>query len=148
MSCRSLSLSRRQRCRGCGVAESTVSGVNEQSSQISVGADHEAQRRVHTALPLRLLALWLLLSAAILGFIALGSVRIGAGNWTGQRMRISRIWANFLEYLGQQGASPLVTGVVVALAIVSVLGGCCLIWSAMAVRDEPVQTVPEDATPR
>jgi hypothetical protein len=72
---------------------------------------------------------------ALLGFLALGSVRIGAGNWIGRRMPIRDIWSRFLEYLADQGASPvLVVAVTAALAVAAVATGFTL-WLALALRD-------------
>lgn len=129
------------------MVETTVSSANEVGTDVTAEAMVAVQRRMRFSLPPSLVTLWFVLTALIVGFLVLGSVQVGAGNWTGQRIRVSRVWSNFLEYLAQQGASSLVQGLVAMVAILAVGGGCALIWVAMAVRDEVRPSDTEDATP-
>ena len=64
-----------------------------------------------------LLALWVLIVAAIAVYLVAGTARVGAGFWIGRRMPVRVIWADFLGWLADQGASPLLVSAIVATAV-------------------------------
>lgn len=98
---------------------------------------HEAGQSL--AIPGRLpwlrIVLWGGLVASLLGFLTLGTVRVGAGNWNGRRMRVSLIWNRFLEFLSSQGFSAAATAVVILAVVVALAGSVYLLWLAFGLRD-------------
>lgn len=78
---------------------------------------------------------WLIFAGALLSFILVGTVRIGAGNWLGQRLRVRVVWVRFLDYLGDQGASPLMVGLVALAAVIALVGSLALVWFVLGLRD-------------
>lgn len=87
-------------------------------------------------------AAWLLFTAGLMWFIAAGSVRVGAGHWLGQRLRVRVIWSRFLDYLADHGANSLVVGLVALAAVLTLLGSLALLWWTLGQHvgdsDEPV----------
>ncbi|MFT4037819.1 MAG: hypothetical protein QM692_06540 [Thermomicrobiales bacterium] len=88
-------------------------------------------------LPWALAAGWLVFVVGLIWFLYAGMVRVGAGHWLGQRLRVRIIWSRFLGWLPDHGASPLLVGLVVAAAVLALVGGVALIWLAMTMRTEP-----------
>jgi hypothetical protein len=81
-------------------------------------------------------------------FLAVGSLRIGAGNWIGLRLPVRQIWARFLGYLADQGASPALVMAVVAAAAITLLGAAWALWLALALRDATPETPMDDPAER
>jgi hypothetical protein len=80
-------------------------------------------------------------------FIYAGSIRVGAGHWFGQHLRVRVVWSRFLAFLADHGANSVVVGLVALVAVVSLLGGLALLWWVLGQRDghsEP--PVPPDAS--
>jgi hypothetical protein len=92
-----------------------------------------------------LLVLWAVIVAALAVFLAFGSVSVGAGNWIGRRMPVREIWARFLSFLADQGASPALIVLVTAAAAIALVTASYVVWLAFALRDAPAP-VPDDAT--
>jgi hypothetical protein len=82
-----------------------------------------------------LLALWVLIVAAIAVYLVAGTARVGAGLWIGRRMPVRVIWANFLGWLADQGASPLLITAIVAVTAISLALMAALLWLAFNLRD-------------
>lgn len=114
------------------------------TSAASLRADHPARG---LRLPLVLAAGWLLFTVGLAWFIFAGSVRVGAGHWLGQRLRVRIIWSRFLDYLADHGASPPATSLVALAAISALLGSLALLWWALGQRhDETEPPVTPDAS--
>lgn len=97
------------------------------------------------ALPRPLAVLWAGVVLAIVAFLVLGSLRIGAGNWIGRQMPVRDIWMRFLGYLTDQGASAaLVMAVAVAAGAALVAAGIAL-WLALALRDAPAMPPADES---
>ena len=79
-------------------------------------------------LPLALAAGWLLFTGGLTWFILAGSVRVGAGHWFGQRLRVRLIWTRFLDFLADHGANPVLVGLVTLTAVTTLLGSLALLW--------------------
>ena len=87
--------------------------------------------------------LWAGSVLAILGFLAFGSFRIGAGNLIGRRMSVRVIWSRFLDFLTDLGASrPLIFFVTAAVIAALVLAAIAL-WLALGLRDAPPEPVAD-----
>jgi hypothetical protein len=82
-----------------------------------------------------LVLLWTGLVLGTVAFLALGSLRIGAGNRIGRRMPASEIWSNFLAYLAEQGASAALINAVVAAAAIALIAAGIALWLAFGLRD-------------
>ena len=98
--------------------------------------------------PGRALALsagWLVFSVGLAWFIYAGSVRVGAGHWLGQRLRVRVIWTRFLAFLADQGANSLMVGLVVIMALVTLLGSLAVLWWVLGQRDDGEPPVAPDA---
>jgi hypothetical protein len=108
----------------------------------------KAAARSVLALPRALTLLWAGIVIAIAGFIALGSVRIGAGNWIGLRLPVREIWSRFIDYLVGEGASPAMVLVVTAAAAFALVGAACVLWLSFSVKDAPIESSSEDAAGR
>ena len=92
-----------------------------------------------------LLALWVLIVAAIAVYLVAGTSRIGAGFWIGRRMPIRVIWADFLGWLADQGASPLLVTAIAATGLISLALMAVVLWCAFTLRDAPPSVALEDA---
>lgn len=88
--------------------------------------------------------LWAVLVAASVVFFAVGSVRIGAGNWIGRTMDVREIWSRFVSYLVREGASSMMVAAVTAAAAISLISGAVLLWLAFGVKDAPAGPAPDD----
>ena len=51
---------------------------------------------------LALAAGWLLFTVGLGWFLFAGSVRVGAGHWLGQRLRVRVIWSRFIDFLAEK----------------------------------------------
>jgi len=91
-----------------------------------------------------LLALWLLIVAATAVYLVAGTARVGAGFWIGRRMPVRVIWASFLGWLADQGASPLLVTAIAGTAFISLALMAVVLWSAFTLRDAPPSLAPED----
>jgi hypothetical protein len=80
---------------------------------------------------------WAAFAAGLSLFIFFGSVRVESGLWDGRRMRVSRIWSRFVEYLGEQGATPGNIALVSTAVAFALLGSLALVWLALRVSDQP-----------
>ena len=77
---------------------------------------------------------WLLFTVGLTWFIYAGSVRVGAGHWLGQRLRVRVIWSRFLDFLADHGANALMVGLVVLMAVTTLLGSLALLWWVLGKR--------------
>jgi hypothetical protein len=79
-------------------------------------------------------------------FIYAGSVRVGAGHWFGQRLRVRVIWNRFLAFLADHGANALMVGLVSLVAALTLVGSLALFWWVLGQRNEqPESPVPPAA---
>ena len=107
-------------------------------------ADRPARR---LRLPVALAVGWLLFTVGLAWFILAGSVRVGAGHWLGQRLRVRLIWTRFLDFLADHGANPVLVGLVSLTAVTTLLGSLALLWWVMGQRNaEAEPTVTPDAS--
>ena len=81
--------------------------------------------------------LWAGLVVATGGFLAFGTLRIGAGNWIGRRMPVLEIWSRFLDFLADHGASGMLIFIVTAAAVAALVIAAVALWLALALRDAP-----------
>lgn len=79
---------------------------------------------------------WLAFAVGLVWFIYAGSVRVGAGHWLGQRLRVRVIWTRFLDFLADHGANSLMVGLVVFIAALTLLGGLALLWWTLGLRND------------
>lgn len=93
-----------------------------------------------------LVLLWIALVLGTVAFLALGSLRIGAGNRIGRRMPVREIWSNFLAYLADQGASPALVIAVAAAAAIALIAAGIALWLAFGLRDAHPQTPHDEST--
>ena len=90
---------------------------------------------------------WLAFSAGLVWFIYAGSVRVGAGHWFGQRLRVRVIWSRFLAFLADHGANALLVGLVAFAAALTLIGSLALLWWVLGQRsDVSGPAVPPDAS--
>ena len=78
---------------------------------------------------------WSLFSAGLVWFIYAGSVRVGAGHWLGQRLRVRVIWNRFLDFLADHGANTVTVTMVVLMALLTLLGSLVLLWWVLGLRN-------------
>lgn len=78
---------------------------------------------------------WVAFTVGLAWFIYAGSVRVGAGHWLGQRLRVQVIWSRFLGFLADHGANSVVVGMVVLMAVLTLLGSLFLLWWALGQRN-------------
>jgi hypothetical protein len=124
------------------VADVTVARVQrEEMRTLPAEAPAEPVTRSFPALPRLLMILWAGSVLATAGFLALGTLRIGAGNWIGRRMPVLQIWSRFLDFLTDLGASGSLIYLVVAAAIAVLVLCAVALWLALEIRDAP----PEQA---
>lgn len=83
--------------------------------------------------------------AGLAVFLLAGSVRIGAGNWIGRRMSIRQVWARFLDYVADLGASPAIVAVVVAAAVIALGAAAYALWLAFDLKDASTSEPSNDA---
>ena len=92
------------------------------------------------------IASWGAFTIGLAWFIYAGSVRVGAGHWLGQRLRVQVIWSRFLAFLADHGANSVMVGLVVLMAILTLLGSLVLLWWVLGQRnDEAEPPVAPDA---
>jgi hypothetical protein len=84
--------------------------------------------------PLTLAAGWLLFTVGLAWFIYAGRVRVGAGHWLGQRLRVQVIWSRFIDFLADHGANALLVGLVMLMAVMTLLGSLALLWWVLVQR--------------
>jgi hypothetical protein len=131
------------------VADLTVTGARREESPAL--REEPAIAPVAPAVPAlsHLLAvLWAGIVVAVAGFLAFGSVRIGAGNWISLRMPVREIWSRFIDFLVGEGASTALVFVVTAAAAIALIGAAYLLWLAFSLKDAPSDSLPEDAAGR
>jgi hypothetical protein len=84
---------------------------------------------------------------ATVGFLAFGTLRIGAGNWIGRRMPVRVVWSRFLDFLTDLGASGPLIFLVTAAAVATLVVAAIALWLALGLRDAqptpPADTPPE-----
>ena len=93
-----------------------------------------------------LVVLWTGLVLGTVAFLALGTLRIGAGNRIGRRMPVHEIWSNFLAYLAEQGASAALVIAVVAAAVIALIAAGITLWLAFGLRDAYPQPPNDEST--
>jgi hypothetical protein len=89
------------------------------------------------------MVLWAGSVLATVGFLAFGTLRIGAGNWIGRRMPVRVIWSRFLEFLTDLGASGPLIFLVAAAAIAALVLSAVALWLALGLRDAPREPVAD-----
>jgi hypothetical protein len=125
------------------VADVTVARTQREEMVTLTGeAPAQTVARSFPSLPRSLLILWAGLVLVTAGFLVIGRLRIGAGNWIGRRMPPRDIWSRFIDFLTDHGASGPLILLVSAAAIVTLLVAALAFWLALALRDVP----PESAT--
>jgi hypothetical protein len=87
--------------------------------------------------------LWAGLVLATGGFLVIGRLRIGAGNWIGRRMPAREIWWRFLDFLTDHGASGPLILIVTSAAIAALVIAALAFWLALALRDAPPESVTD-----
>ena len=93
-----------------------------------------------------LVLLWIALALGTVAFLALGSLRIGAGNRIGRRMPVRESWSNFLAYLADQGASPALVIAIVAAAVIALIAAGIAVWLAFGLRDAYLESPHDEST--
>ena len=124
------------------MAEVTIARPQrEESVTLPEEAPPEAVPRSLPALPRSLKSLWAGLVLATAGFLVTGTLRIGAGNWIGRRITEREIWAKFVGFLTDHGASGPAILLVTVTAIMALVISAVALWLALALRD----AAPESA---
>ncbi len=115
---------------------------DQREEMLTLPAEAPAERvaRPFPALPRSLMILWAGLVLATGGFLVIGRLRIGAGNWIGRRMPAREIWARFVDFLADYGASGPLILLVTAAAIAALVIAALALWLALALRDAPSAT--------
>jgi hypothetical protein len=126
------------------VADVTVARAQrEEMHTLTAETSAEADVQSFQALPRLLVVLWVGSVLATVAFLAMGTLRVGAGNWIGRQMLVRVIWSRFLEFLTDLGASGplifLVTAVAIAALVLSAVG----LWLALGLRDAPPDPVAD-----
>jgi hypothetical protein len=78
---------------------------------------------------------WLVFSVGVIAFIFAGTVRVGAGHWLGQRLRVRVIWSRFMDFLADHGANTVAVGLVALMAVLTLLGSLALLWWVLGLRN-------------
>jgi hypothetical protein len=126
------------------VADVTVARAQrEEMLTLPVEAPAERVARPFPALPRSLMILWAGLVLTTGGFLAIGRLRIGAGNWIGRRMPAREIWSRFLDFLTDHGASGPLILIVTAAAIATLVIAALAFWLALALRDAPPESAAD-----
>jgi hypothetical protein len=81
--------------------------------------------------------LWAALVLVTAGFLVIGRLRIGAGNWIGRRLPAREVWSRFLDFLTEHGASGPLILLVTTAAIVALVIAAFALWLALALQDDP-----------
>ncbi len=120
------------------MADITVARAQrEETRTLPAEAPAEPVARSFPALPRLLMVLWAGLVLAMVGFLAFGTLRVGAGNWIGRRMPVRVIWSRFLEFLTDLGASGPLIFLVAAAAVATLVFAAVALWLALGLRDVP-----------
>jgi hypothetical protein len=125
------------------VADVTVARAQREEMRTLPTAPAEPIARSFPALPRWLMILWAGSVLATVGFLAFGTLRIGAGNWIGRRMPVHVIWSRFLDFLTDLGAPGPLIFIVAAAAIVALALSAVALWLALGLRDAPLEPVAE-----
>jgi hypothetical protein len=122
------------------VADITVAHAQrEETRALPAETPAEQVARSFPALPRLLVVLWTGSVLAMVGFLAFGTLRIGAGNWIGRRMPVRVIWSRFLEFLTDRGASGPLIFLVAAAAVATLVIAAVALWLALGLRDVPAE---------
>lgn len=120
------------------MADITVAHAQrEETRTLPAEAPAEPAARSFPALPRLLMVLWAGSILATVGFLAFGTLRIGAGNWIGRRMPVRVIWSRFVEFLTDRGASGPLIFLVAAAAVATLVIAAVALWLALGLRDGP-----------
>ncbi len=128
------------------MADATVATARR--NEVLAPAAEEPRETVAAAIPAvcRPLAfLWAAMVLATVAFLLLGSLRVGAGNWIGRRMPVREIWARFLGYLADQGASAALVMAVIAAAGVALAAAAIAAWLAFGLKDARPEPAADDS---
>ena len=126
------------------MADVTVARTQREESRIlPAEAPAEPVARSFLALPRLLMILWAGSVLATAGFLAFGTLRIGAGNWIGRRMPVHLIWSRFVDFLTNLGASGLLIFLVAAAAIAALVLSAIALWLALGLHDAPSETAAD-----
>ena len=117
----------------------------EEMRTLPAEAPAGAEGQSFRALPRLILVLWAGLVLATVALLAVGTLRVGAGNWIGRRMPIRLIWSRFLEFLTDLGAPGPLVFLVTAAAVVAMILSAVSLWLAFALRDGPPEPEVETA---
>ncbi len=129
------------------MADATVTrATRDDALTLANDATVEPPMRVGTfAAPRALAIIWGGFAVALLGFLAFGTVRIGAGNWIGSRLPVREIWARFTGYLVDEGAGTMLVAAVTAAAVLAIAGAGLALWVAFGLEDAAPGPPPDDA---
>lgn len=131
------------------MADATVTQVRrEETLPLAQEPAPAVGTRVSAVLPRPLSLLWAGIVIAIAVFLAFGTVRIGAGNLSGLRMPVRRIWSRFTTFLTEEGASAAMIFGVTAAAVLALIGAAVVLWLAFSLRDNPGDPAPDDSRER
>lgn len=120
------------------MADVSVARVQrEELRTLPAEAPAEPVPRSFPALPRLLVILWAGFVLATAGFLAFGTLRIGAGNLIGRRMPVLLIWSRFLDFLTNLGASGLLIFLLAVAAIAALVLSAVALWLAFGLRDAP-----------
>jgi hypothetical protein len=126
------------------VADVTVArGQREDMRTLPAEAPADPTARPFPALPRLLVILWVGSVLATVGFLAFGTLRIGAGNWIGRRMSIHVVWSRYLDFLTGLGAPGPLIYIVAAAAIAALVLSAVALWLALSLRDAPSERVAD-----
>jgi hypothetical protein len=124
------------------VADVTVArGQREEMLTLPAEAPAKEGDRPFPALPRSLVILWAGLVLATGGFLVTGRLRIGAGRSIGRRMPAHEVWSRYLGFLTDHGASATLILIVTAAAIAALIIAALALWLALALRDDPPESV-------
>jgi hypothetical protein len=126
------------------VADVTVARA-QREEMLTLPAEAPAKEgdRPFPALPRSLVILWAGLVLATGGFLVTGRLRIGAGRSIGRRMPAHEVWSRYLGFLTDHGASATLILIVTAAAIAALIIAALALWLALALRDDPPESVAD-----
>ncbi len=120
------------------MVDATVPRTNrEEPLALPVEKVAKAQGRTFVDRSRLSIAVWAVIILLVSAFLVFGVVRLEAGAWQGRRMPFRAIWARFVTYLTEQGASPAVVGLVTFTAIATLIGSGFLLWVAFWLTSLP-----------